>query len=94
MKHPADRIRAQTLVILVGLALLARDVLKVRRWAGEARSLERDARQRHAREVNDLDDEHLRRIDELQAEIGTLRAKRATGERPPAEPSSPAGPAA
>jgi TolA-binding protein len=88
VKHPADRIRAETLWLLVCCGLLARNVVRIRRWAGEARQMQRDAQQRHGRELNDLDDAHGQRVADLQAQIAEL-----TG-RPPAEPSSPAEPAA
>jgi hypothetical protein len=87
MKHPADRIRAQAFFLLVGLALLGRDLVKIRRWAREARDMERELRRQHAQALEDVTDAHLERVSELQQKVRDL-----TGPAP--EPTSPAdGPA-
>jgi hypothetical protein len=69
--HPADRIRTTSLLMLVGLALIARDVIRIRGWAGQARSIERDVRQRHARQLADVHEQHLQRIRDIRDELAT-----------------------
>jgi hypothetical protein len=82
--HPADRIRTTSLFALVSLALLAQDVLQIRRWAGEARAIERGVRERHTRQLADVQEQHLQRIRDIRDELSTKPA-------PEAEPEEDAG---
>jgi hypothetical protein len=71
-KDPHDRIRTTSVLALVGLALVARDLLRIRRWAGAARQLERVHAQANAKALNDLEEHHLERARELQSQVDKL----------------------
>jgi hypothetical protein len=102
-RHPAARIRTTSVLGLVALGLLARDLVRIWRWAGDARQLEREIRRAHAREVNDLEGVHDERVRELKQDIDrlleTLHAKPTSGsvegntvtDAVPIEPEEPAG---
>jgi hypothetical protein len=88
-RDPNDRIRTTTLLALVSLALLARDLLRIRRWAGQARDLTREHAHANAKSLNDLDAAHSQRITDLERQnnklLEELRARGPRAAEPPSQ---------